>query len=110
MAITSHTYTANDVDNSPRGAHYVFTATKHDTNYLEDPLISGRKIVSKGISINRVDEAVKVEFADKGPAQSVGRQHTFEAGALAAGVCHPMNVVKVFSTGTGANVIVKIWV
>ncbi len=110
MAITTHNYTAADVDNTTRAAHFTFNATKSDTNYLEDPALAGRKIVSKAISLDRDDQAVKVEFAELEPGQTRGRQHTFAAGELAAGVAHPMNVVKVFSTGSGADVVVKIWV
>ena len=109
MAITTFNYSSADIDRGFR-ADWCFNATKSDDTYLEDPAATGKRVVSKAISIDRVDEAVTVEFAEKEPGQSRGRQHTFAAGELAAGVAHPMNIVKVLSTGTEAGVVVKIWV
>lgn len=103
MAITFSTLKSKDTDLSLVGANVGFEATKSDTDYILDPTISPeRQIVSKAISVDRADEAVKVEFVD-------GRTATIPAGILAAGVMHPMRIIKVFSTGTGSNVKVWIW-
>lgn len=103
MAITGNLIKSKDIDNSLTGVDRgSFTATKSDTNYLADPADATKPIVSKGISVDRVDEAVKVQY-------SSGTTDTIEAGMLAAGVVHPLHIVQVFSTGTGSNVKVKIW-
>lgn len=103
MAITTNTLKAKDTDLSLVGANMGFEVTKSDENYLLDPGVSPeRQIVSKAISFDIATEAIKVEFID-------GRTATIPAGALAAGVMHPMRIVKVFSTGTGATVKVWVW-
>lgn len=103
MAITTNTLKAKDTDLSLVGANMGFEVTKSDANYLLDPGASPeRQIVSKAISFDIATEAIKVEFID-------GRTATIPAGALAAGVMHPMRIVKVFSTGTGATVKVWVW-
>lgn len=108
MAITTNYGKSNPnmIDQSVKGGDWCFQATKSDANYLEDPLHSSgtsRPLVSKAISLDIATQAVKVTFAD-------GRTHTFPAGSLAAGVPHPMNIVQVWSTGTGADVLVQVWV
>lgn len=102
MAVTVSTLKAKDCDLSLIGAIGAFEATKHDDNYLTDPNVTDKEVVSKAISLDRSDEAVKVEFLG-------GRTATIPAGQLAAGVMHPMRIVKVFSTGSGSNVKVWIW-
>lgn len=103
MAITTNTLKACDLDLGLGGANYHFNATKSDTDLLLVPGSSPeRQVVSKAISIDRIDEAVKVTYLN-------GMTHTFAAGELAAGVAHPMRIIQVWSTGTGASVKVKIW-
>lgn len=102
MAVTTSTLThSSDADPGVNGADWVFTASKSDTNYLTDPVVTDKEVVSKAIMLDIATEAVKVEFLN-------GRTYTFPAGMLAAGVMHPMRIKKVFSTGTGATVNVGI--
>lgn len=103
MAITVNTLTNIDVAQDSNGAMYGFAATKSNTNYIEDPRTADRQIISKYVSLDINTDAVKVEFID-------GTDYTIPAGSLNAGVLHPMKIVKVFSTGTGATVNVVIWI
>ena len=103
MAITVNTLKAKDTDVSIVGANLGFEITKSDDNYLLDPGVSpDKQVVTKAISFDIASEAIKVEFVD-------GRTATIPAGALAAGVMHPMRIVKVWSTGTGGTVKVWAW-
>ena len=100
MAVTTNAFSAANLDFSTNGALYSFTATKHDTNYLEDPAVADKPVMSRGVSMS-AEGALKVEYYN-------GVTHTIPAGHLAAGVIHPMHVCRVFSTGTGAQTVV-IW-
>ena len=72
---------------------HVALITPHDTNELS--------YVTRGISFGTAG-ALKVKTAG-------GDTVTIPSGALAAGVIHPLRVVQVFSTGTGASDIAGYW-
>lgn len=103
MAVTTNNFSSGD--NVPRDGmpyQWAFTATKHDTNFLEDPDNADVAVCSKGISLDINTDAVSVVFAKD------SRTYAFPAGSLAAGVIHPINIVRVNSTGTGGTVVVTI--
>lgn len=105
MSISANTMTDLDVQKAQEGPTWCFPAVKSDTNYLVDPDGPGdvdKAIVSAAITLDREDEAVKVEFWNK-------RTAIIPAGTLKAGVRYKLHIVKVFSTGTGSNVKVLIW-
>jgi hypothetical protein len=101
MAVTSNQFSSKpfNINKSREPADHAFTLTKSDTNYIEHPSTSGFALCTRAITVDINTEAVKVEFAN-------GLTHTFPAGSLAAGVPISMHVVKLFSTGTGASVVV----
>ena len=103
MAITTNTLKNIDIAQDSGGAMSGFTATKSNTNYIEDPRTAGKQVISKYVSFDINTDDVKVEFND-------GTDYVIPAGALNAGVLHPMKIVKVFSTGSGATVNVSIWI
>lgn len=100
MPITSNTIQASDIDSSTKSAEWGFVVTNSDTDYLEDPDNAGIAVVTRAITLIG-EGAVKVEFAS-------GREVTIPSGYLAAGIMHPMNIVKVFATGTTTTVFVWI--
>ena len=100
MAVTTNDFTSGNTDFSVSGAMRSFAAVKHDTNYLVDPDIADRPILSRGISMS-AEGALKVEYPR-------GTIDTIPAGHLAAGVIHPMHVCRVFDTGTGAQTV-HVW-
>ncbi len=73
-----------------------------DGGYFVHPL-SGLAICSQAISLSIDYEDVIVEYAD-------GSVAVIPAGVLEMGVKHPMNIVKVFETGSGSNVEVFVWI
>jgi hypothetical protein len=105
MAITSHTKKWKDVDQSNCGAMYGFEATQSDVNYFEDPRVTGKLAISKGISIyNPSSEAIVLVNVE-------GNTITIPAGLLADGVIHPLaGIVRLNDTGTGASVRVMVWI
>lgn len=87
------------------GPTWCFDAVKSDVNYLVDPDSADYPnvpICSAAISLSRADEDVKVELWN-------GRTTTIKAGTLQAGVRYPLHIVKLWSTGTGTNVKVLVW-
>lgn len=105
MPISANRVTQVDVDAAFLGPTWCFPVVQDDDDYLVDPNPIGDEdvaLVSAAISINREDEPVKVEFWNR-------RIAVIPAGTLKAGVRYPMQIAKVFSTGTGANVEVLIW-
>ena len=101
MAVTTNQFDVRNTSFSTAPPTYCFAATQHDTNYLSDPNIADKPIISRGVSMS-AEGALKVEFAN-------GETATIPAGHLAAGVIHPMAIVRVFDTGTDAQTI-HIWV
>lgn len=85
------------------GPNWCFLAVPVDeAGYFEDPLNPGSPLVSGAISVDREDEDIKVEFQNK-------EVSIIPAGMLKIGLRYPLNIVKVFDTGTGPNVKVLCW-
>lgn len=81
-------------NNSPtESARDVIPVTPSDTDELE--------FVTKGVSFGGAGALVVVTAA--------GNTRTIPSGALAVGVCHPMQVRQILDTGTGATQILA-WV
>lgn len=98
MAITTSTLQA-DARNRSGSVEWAMTLAKSDANYLEDNVTAGKEVVTQAITLDIATEAVKVMFLN-------GRTHTFPAGVIAAGVPFPCNIIRLYSTGTGSNVVV----
>ena len=100
-APTTNTFNAGKQPWGTEPPSKAYLVTPDNTNYLyDDAHTNDKPICSRGISFGTAG-TLKVEFPD-------GTQVTIPSGALAAGVIHPMKIVKVFATGTGASDIV-VW-
>lgn len=99
MAITTNQFT-NKPLNTPmgsEGAKEAILITPHATNYLEDPNDSTKGFCTRGISFGTAG-TLEVELAN-------GDTVIIPDGALAAGVIHPLQVVRVDSDSGASDIV-----
>lgn len=93
MAITTNTLTIKNVDRTSRTVTDSFAITASDTNFIEHPDDATVQVCTRGISVETAGEYTLVTIAN---ARAT-------AVYLASGVIHPINVIRVNSTGAAST-------